>query len=292
MKREIAIPNTIISGRDIMITLGNAFRGLHPYILSQILLNEMLNDREPHVWIVENWGFPDESFFWHEQHVQSLLPDVLLIHTIHLDARASRPYAAGEIFDGDNRWCLRHLANHVNPPVNGIAKLIDPAHDYPIDPIAVRFGGNTTPLITLEEAFERLDSENDSMWDSDGLPSLIYLKGVTYLQNLSMSDVVAAVLKYGIPNREILRMNNFAVVQDDHSDGDELVESDDEVMDHAMDGLEIVHEAGDIAEINGVISVFDGQDWAPVPDLTESQALELEKLRSNRIGDMIEKRLD
>jgi len=136
------------TGRDLMIMLGNAARNLHPYMLQQIFLNQAIADKETQVWIIENWGFPNELHFFRERSVQAALPGATF--TIALTERASRKYASDEQFDNDNRFNLETLADWVNPTVNQMAKIIDPAHDYPIDTIWQQFHSEVEPLGDIE----------------------------------------------------------------------------------------------------------------------------------------------
>lgn len=138
LKKAIVIPGLPFNGRDWMIQQGNAMRSLHPYALQMIFVKHWKQNPEVNCWIIENWGFPDELDFFREPATESLLGEFRLV-TVHLSKRASRKYACGEQFDGDNRFNLDCRADHLDPRVNDIASIIDPGHPYPVDTIFAQF---------------------------------------------------------------------------------------------------------------------------------------------------------
>lgn len=151
-KKLKIIPGLEITGRDWLIQIGNASRALHPYLLPAVFAEYAKSHLETDVWIIENWGFADEYEFFTEPNViQDLGPNFKLF-TVHLNARATRQYASGEQFDGDNRSSHEALSMFVNPKVNTVAAEIDPDNDYPIDTIALQF--NSTASMNLPDSIE------------------------------------------------------------------------------------------------------------------------------------------
>lgn len=139
MKRELVVEGLPFTGRDWMIQIGNASRALHPHFLPAIFAERAKFRDDVDVWLIENWGFQDEWEFFRTDNAYELLGDFRLV-TVSLTERSSRQYMSGEQYDGDNRFNLDAIAEYVNPKVNELAAIIDPAHEYPIDTILQQFG--------------------------------------------------------------------------------------------------------------------------------------------------------
>ncbi len=188
-KRTPVLPGLDIEGRDVMIALGNAARGLSPYFLNTVFMTYAMQHPEIDTWIIENWGFEIEYQFFLEAEPASLFNNIVLIH---LDTRATRRYEHGEQFDGDNRFCCRDLAHLVNPQPGEVLMRITGEYKNHF-------------YFTPEEALTHFDSEDDSMWEDDGRPSFAKLREITRRPDLSDEDIQGIIEKYGFPNREQLR---------------------------------------------------------------------------------------
>lgn len=116
-----------ITGRNWMISLGDAFRTIEPDIFIHIFIEHFKNLINPIEYaIIDNWGFANElSALMH------YAPSHWVIDTIYMDQRATRAYRMNEQFDNDNRIALPHLAEWINPTVREYADYLQPAihHD-------------------------------------------------------------------------------------------------------------------------------------------------------------------
>lgn len=186
------------TGRDWMIELGNAARRLGLDTLIRLFAESAIALPDVEVFIIENWGFPDELYNLGNYLPCSVLGDVEII-TVALTARATRTYASGERFDDDNRFNMPHLASYVNPRVNDLARAVtghlvdavDPSL-FQTDTIAVQFG-YPTRSVPLNEAIQSLDYGDDGQWESDVLPSVEHLKMITGDSSLTISEVSSAM---------------------------------------------------------------------------------------------------
>jgi hypothetical protein len=189
LKKMVAIPGLPYDGRDLMILQGNAFRNLNPYTLNQIFLNQIKDNPEIEVWIIENWGFQSEYEFFYEP---GNTPSKMI--TIHLDARATRQYDHLEQFDGDNRICLRAIADFVNPKVSDIADIIR-GHAM-VDPVDFHY--------SMAESMERLDPDDNGHWAPDGRVNLDYVRKMMKDPTISQLDLDAFTIIHGTPDRSTL----------------------------------------------------------------------------------------
>ena len=184
-----AMPGLNLTGRDIMIALGNAARGLNPYFLNTVFLNYAHANQHIDTWFIENWGFEVEYQFFLEEFPRSVFDNVVLVH---LDSRASRHYEHGEQFDGDNRICLRNLAHLVNPTAQQVV-------DRVTGDFKMQF------KFSPEEAFTQFIADDDSYWEDDGRPSFAKLREITGRPDLSDEEIQGIIDRYGFPNRATLR---------------------------------------------------------------------------------------
>lgn len=186
------------TGRDWMIELGNAARRLGLNTLIRLFAESAIALPDVEVFIIENWGFPDELYNLGNYLPRSVLGDVETI-TVALTARATRTYASGEQFDDDNRFNLPHLAYYVNPRVNYLARAVadhlvdavDPAL-FQTDTIAEQFG-YPTRNVSLYDAIQSLDYGDDGQWESDEVPSIEHLKMITGDSTLTLSEALSAM---------------------------------------------------------------------------------------------------
>jgi len=159
MKNEKLVEGLDFTGRDWMIQIGNASRNLHPYFLPAIFATYVQHHANVDVWIIENWGFADEYDFFKEEDVIERL-GIDRVHKVSLTARSTRKYVSGEQYDGDNRYNLDAISDIVDPRVNELATMIHPGGSFPVDTIALQFGGavevheSPAPASELHENFE------------------------------------------------------------------------------------------------------------------------------------------
>lgn len=191
-KPSPAILNLDVTGRDVMIALGNAMRGLHPYFLNTVFMNHAIDNPQVTHWFIENWGFKVEYEFFLEQVPADVFSNVV---TVHLDARATRRYEHMEQFDKDNRFCLRDLAHLVNPTMPEMMHRL--------------FGEDAGEMLTLkytvEESLSLIEVDNDTHWNPDGTPNYGRIRTMTRRPDLSDEEIKAICDTYGLPDRESLR---------------------------------------------------------------------------------------
>lgn len=181
-----------VDGRAWMIEFGNAARRIANDTLPKAFFARADAASAVDVWVIENWGFPDEIA------AIKAMADLRdwRVYSVALTYRASRKYKCGEQFDEDNRFNLDCVADFVNMRVNDLARIIDDDKSpdlYPFDTVAQQFG-QPAELIPLYEAVTKLDYGEDGQWESDTMPSVEYLKMVTGDPTLTVSAVQAAMV--------------------------------------------------------------------------------------------------
>jgi hypothetical protein len=107
-----------MSGRDIMISLGDSLRSKDASFLPRVLLKE-INDSGANkpIVIVDDLGFEGEyAAFLHTPGATHI--------SVYMEERGDRLYSHGQQFTNDNRQCLRGYADFIDPDVQTLASAV------------------------------------------------------------------------------------------------------------------------------------------------------------------------
>lgn len=108
-----------MTGRDMMIALGNALRERDPSNLPRMLLKRVSElPKQPRIVIIDDLGFePEYQAFLHT-------PGTNQPTVVYMEKRGDRLYGHGQQFDGDSRVCLRGHAGWIDPDPEELARAI------------------------------------------------------------------------------------------------------------------------------------------------------------------------
>ena len=107
-----------ITGRDIMIEMGNTLRLRDPWFLPRILgENVEQADKADPIVIVDDLGFePEFQYFLHHPDSRHMV--------IYTESRHHRLYSHGQQFENDSRVCLRGHADFIDPEPDVVVESI------------------------------------------------------------------------------------------------------------------------------------------------------------------------